>query len=654
MQLPTVVSLFSGIGAFDLAAQRAGFKTVAFSEICPFAIRVFKRHWPNAIGLGDIRLLHGQAICEIAGRVDVMTAGFPCFTAGHLVLTERGYAPIESLSVGDRVVTHRGRLRPIVRVGSAIKPVGLLKGSGIRVGHTVTLDHPYLAVDWRMQSTRRQNKAIRIEHVGNEQWVAASEMVGKQWCALTEYQPVEAGSPTPRLTPRQAMLLAGMYLGDGWVGGYRTKRKKVVLLALNDRKYEFFLAHFPGVPHFRTNDRTCRKTILCDTNLAEWLIDQFGKGAANKRIPAWVLGHPDRDALMQGYVATDGCFKGKGAGVSITTISSALAFGFCDLSVSLGFVASCNVHNVGPMKVIEGRTVNQRPFWTALAIPRWKSIRSRVYHGKLLRGIRSFTPCGERTVYNIEVADDHSYVVQGAIVHNCQDISVAGKRLGLDGGNRSVLFYEIMRLVREMTTYGQPPRFLVLENVPALLFSGGGKDFSSIINSIRKCGALDIAWRVLDGRYAGVPQQRRRLFIVADFRKECAGKVLFDQNQVFGDHESHTNKKKISTEDRMERLVEQDGTVTTLWPRIAKTCTRRDYKGPRNEEMQCTIVMHHVNDDKEWYTIRRLTPTEFARLMGFPDDWITEESDTKMYQLYGNSAVVPLLEQIFTRIHMEL
>jgi len=90
----------------------------------------------------------------------------------------------------------------------------------------------------------------------------------------------------------------------------------------------------------------------------------------------------------------------------------------------------------------------------------------------------------------------------------CQDLSVAGKRKGF-GGERSVLAFEFLR-VAELVQ----PRWIVLENVPGLLSSTGGRDFARLIDEVVGCG-YGVAWRILDARYFGVPQRRRRVFIVA-------------------------------------------------------------------------------------------------------------------------------------------
>lgn len=108
----------------------------------------------------------------------------------------------------------------------------------------------------------------------------------------------------------------------------------------------------------------------------------------------------------------------------------------------------------------------------------------------------------------------------------CQDLSVAGKRAGLDG-DRSGLFFEAIRIIREMrnATAGAQPRFVIWENVAGALSSSGGWDFAAVIDSLAELGAVDIAWRILDARFFGVPQRRRRVFVIADFGGQCAGAI---------------------------------------------------------------------------------------------------------------------------------
>ena len=137
----------------------------------------------------------------------------------------------------------------------------------------------------------------------------------------------------------------------------------------------------------------------------------------------------------------------------------------------------------------------------------------------------------------------------------CQDMSIAGKREGLDG-SRSGLFYEAIRVIKEMRrkTNGKYPRYCLWENVPGALSSNKGEDFKNVLESIcqikenvsvpkpekwSNAGKIvgdnfSLAWRVLDARYFGVPQRRKRIYLVADFDGDSAGKILFESEGLSG------------------------------------------------------------------------------------------------------------------------
>lgn len=161
----------------------------------------------------------------------------------------------------------------------------------------------------------------------------------------------------------------------------------------------------------------------------------------------------------------------------------------------------------------------------------------------------------------------------------CQDLSVAGQRRGLSG-KRSGLFMEQVRIVKEMrnadagrgSDYFSRPRYLVWENVPGAFSSAGREDFRAVIEEIVRikdstchvprpdsgrwgsAGAailgteFSLAWRVLDAQYWGVPQRRRRIFLVADFGGLSAWKILFEQDRLSGDIAASEGQRKRITQ----------------------------------------------------------------------------------------------------------
>ena len=137
----------------------------------------------------------------------------------------------------------------------------------------------------------------------------------------------------------------------------------------------------------------------------------------------------------------------------------------------------------------------------------------------------------------------------------CQDLSIAGKQAGLDG-ERSGLFFKAVRIIREMreATDGEYPTFAVWENVPGALSSAGGEDFRAVLQELaavagetipipRPTGKwttageivgndYSIAWRILDAQYWGVPQRRRRIYLVVDFGGQRASEILFERDRL--------------------------------------------------------------------------------------------------------------------------
>ena len=156
----------------------------------------------------------------------------------------------------------------------------------------------------------------------------------------------------------------------------------------------------------------------------------------------------------------------------------------------------------------------------------------------------------------------------------CQDLSVAGKRAGIQDGQRSSLFFEAIRIIREMreATNGRYPTFAVWENVPGAFSSNRGEDFRCVLEELAQIAGGDvsiprpaggkwhhageivgdgysIAWRVLDAQYWGVPQRRRRIYLVADFAGGRAGKILFERDGLSGYPEPREEARERASED---------------------------------------------------------------------------------------------------------
>ncbi len=244
----------------------------------------------------------------------------------------------------------------------------------------------------------------------------------------------------------------------------------------------------------------------------------------------------------------------------------------------------------------------------------------------------------------------------------CQDLSLAGKRAGIEG-KRSGLFFEAIRVVREMreSTDGKYPRFAVWENVPGAFSSNDGQDFRSVLEELTESeipmpksgkwanagmvrgNGRSAAWRCLDAQYFGVPQRRRRIFLVCDFAGQSAGEILFECEGVSGHpEESREAREEVAAcvGDGVEGAIAFDGynqTIGKVSQTIRADKTDGDHVGMvLTKGYRMTAFGEYADDDtasamkaRDYKdatdlvtptacTVRRLTPTECERLQGYP------------------------------------
>ena len=156
----------------------------------------------------------------------------------------------------------------------------------------------------------------------------------------------------------------------------------------------------------------------------------------------------------------------------------------------------------------------------------------------------------------------------------CQDLSVAGKREGLDG-KRSGLFFEATRLIRELSTRGSGLRFAVAENVRGALSADDGLALARCIRELLDCGACETGYVVLDSQYFGVAQRRKRVFIVSDFGGESVDEILAITESLPGHPPPSREAGKGTAGDATESVGEGGEIVGSL--------AARDYKGVGNQ-----------------------------------------------------------------------
>ena len=521
----TFLDICSVIGGFRLGLEWAGHKCIGYCEYDKFARASYEAMYDTEgeWKAEDVTKLTPEEI----PYADAWCFGFPCFEAGTLVMTDRGYKCIEDIREGDRVLTHKGRFRPVVRPmkhkAGEIYELDVFGVENLRV----TGEHPFLVKD----GDSAKWKAVQELEAGDLIAVPVNRKAElPEWDGITyERRGKECRLDGLDLGSRDFWWFVGCYMGDGW---YRVTRRKNasdnyrVVVTCNEEKLERLKRHVDGMFRYSVaKERTVYKVHFTNKELTVFLM-RFGKGAGGKRLTETVFNLPEDllRAFLEGYFETDGCIVGKYRQAS--TISRELAYGIRDC-VHKAYRMPCAVYrNEMPETcVIEGRTVRQHDFYTV----RFKEGRSERDGSFFMDGYVWCRFRGSRKVpfdgyvYNMEVEDDNSYTAGGLAAHNCQDISIAGKQRGLRG-KRSGIYYSIIDLIKGKEE-GDKPTYLLVENVKNLLSVNAGFDFAAVLSEMDEAG-YDVRWQVLNSKDFGVPQNRERVFLIAVLRSRGGREIL--------------------------------------------------------------------------------------------------------------------------------
>ena len=375
-----------------------------------------------------------------------------CFTAGAPVVTKRGIVGVEHVRVGDEVLTHKNRWRPVTRAFSR-------EAETVNVGNmTVTPDHPFLTrTQWRKYEQGRS-----VWGLGEAEWTDAEDLHGKFTAIPQSAEPVE------EITPPMDWWLVGRWVADGFGREPRRAAGAEVHIAVGKGKHAEFERHAPEWKP--TEKRTATVYVKYGNDLLAWLTQHFGKGAAGKTVPGWLLGQPEqaRRDFLDGYLSGDGYSPRKGKWMA-SSISLNLITGIRLVAESLGWTTMLSKNKLRVAGAIEGRQINQRQSWT-VALSENDGRYSRTIDGK--RWVKQRKPAtagGVETVYCLSVDEDESYIAWGVAVHNCTEFSPV--RRGKPGENYPhtsdpergmFLVRECQRIIAEAQ-----PKWWVIEN-PAM------------------------------------------------------------------------------------------------------------------------------------------------------------------------------------------
>jgi len=625
----TLGSLFDGIGGWLLAAEHSGIEPLWRAEIDDYPRTVSEYHFPNVKSYTDVRGIDGAKV----EPVDILCAGSPCFLAGTMIQTEEGLKPIEEVSAEDSVIGDDCKWHKVL--DTMVNPtdsVYTIYAQGM-LETKATGNHPFYVRHMKRKWFQEDGKRALRRVFSEPEYVAASDLQKGDFLGF----PILDTAENPLHITEEEAWLIGRYIADGYINNNQRPHRpegqinhKTIFCVCKD-KLDAFQKHLHSYHACCKPDATVYKCEIINERLMNLCL-LCKKGAENKEIPPIFLNLPKNllQELLQGYMSGDGCRIGNK--YQATTISRKLALSI-QTAVHKAFELPTKVYFCKrPQKhVIEGRTVNQHDTYLIAwleNIP--KQTKAIVADGYIWQPIRRVEQEKLHTdVYNLEVETVHSYTANGVVVHNCQNLSLSGNRLGLKG-SESLLFFEAIRIFREMreATNGEKPRFFVWENVCGAFSSNGGNDFRAVLEEITEAripfprshkwihaglvrsSKCDAAWRVLDAQYFGVAQRRKRIFLVADFGAEarCAEQILFVEAGVRRDPAEGEGAREGSPEASC-RCAYEAGGATVLKIRQPKVKGRGGSGAQYQADQSYTLA---TNQDQTLFDGREKKPETYV------------------------------------------
>lgn len=643
-----VLSVFDGKSCGQIALQRASilYEIYYASEIETIPINVTQHHFPNTIQLGDVTKVKGKDL----PKIDLLIGGSPCFTSKNLVMTSDGYKPIKEIKVGDMVLTHKNRYRKVLKIGGEKKETITIKSQGSTQIET-TKNHPFYCFE-----DKKQNSQFLWKNIGD--FKKGDKVVSINWRInkdLKKFSDID-------------LYILGRFLADGCC--YKTKRKNRKDSYIYKFKISIGKHELEGFK-MKVDDRFSyieEKTVYnAFIYRKEWveLGEKFGHLAHNKFIPNFILDLPVKrlKIFLKGYMDGDGHIRKQASKINTykrnTTVSEKLALTLslaiqkCYNGVSICFTKRKNKH------IIENRVVNQRDTYEVsytenkTKFSKYKIIDDYIVYN--LTKSTSFEKTGINNVYNLEVEEDNSYVVNNLIVHNCQGFSFSGKQLNFNDP-RSKLFFEFVRLLKECK-----PKYFLLENVKMK------KEYIKVISEHLGVEPILINSNLVSAQnrprlyWTNIPNitqpEDKKIFL-----KDILETGLFETDKSYYLNEEAYKKEgleKYYKGEKRQVIFTEQRTEEAKAIRRESLKAGRDFSPRRGKELvprkdgKCnclttSLSKEHILID-EIGEFRKLTPLECERLQNIPDNFTNLPGISKgqRIKMLGNGWTIDVVSHIF-------
>lgn len=539
--------------------------------------------------LVNIQQVHSNDL-DITDRDEynyILTYSFPCVTKNTLVLTERGYIPFKDVVIGEKVLTKSNTWQQVInQFDNGVTDVYLLKGSGT-AGIECTKEHKFYVREMYRKGHKRLRcfKEPKMKHA--KDLVTSKDYLGIP--VIKEEVPFYTDDVN-------FWYLIGMYLGDGWLH----KISKDIRFGFNDVKIEKFSKL--GYPYsVYDNGVNCKKLRINDKDVYAFIEKYIGTGSDRKHIPIEILNLPRKQlqAVYDGYLATDGCVIGNKH--QFSSINESMSYSLVSIIHKLyNRPAYIYKINTKPKKVIQGREINQKN-WYQVRFKLNKSKQDKAFYenGYIWFPFKSLTYLRKDNVYNMEIENDHSYIINGVISANCQDLSLAGKGAGMEkgSGTRSGMLWEVERILEECGD--ELPQLLLMENVPQVAGTKNKEHFNKWIEFLESKGYTN-KYCMLNAKEVGypepIPQNRNRCFMISVLNPKCD--IVFpektERKMVLKDLlEENVDEKYYLSEKQIDSI--KNSTFVTNKNRIqnndyCSTLCARDWKDLKCVESQVAEI----------------------------------------------------------------
>lgn len=729
----TALGIHNFCGMLSLGVQQAGFDIKATLEEGSFGNDTHRANIPGNV-YNDQKT---WPLCDLAeDGIDLVYGQPACFTGDTLILTDRGYIPIADITVGTVVQSHTGKWKKVTETIKREAPDTLvIKPCAGFPSLSVTGEHPFYVkrkikkkVHYKVHWAKNQLGQVFTRPEGytgtryvigldSPGWTMAKDLSPGDMLFLPKTTESPAELKTTALfngesvanntdyTSTDTAWLLGLYIAEGGCrGGSVYKRgtlcgkmqSRWIDLSLHAREIDYVLARVVRLGYasaVKQGKGLASRIYIHDTHLHDFCKQHFLTGSKRKIIPGWVfcMGVEWRESFLAGYLYGDGSNDGKRQ--RWCSVSISVTYGIAKLYAD---TRSCcaQFYARNPSNIIQGRKVNGSINYNASIrlAPAKRSKGSSVAHcdsaGTWVKIKHVSQNSSPALVYNLEVADDHSYTTISGAAHNCAGSSQLNAKRNVNYGSNAGIMdtNRVGQLLR--------PRAFMVESVAGLFKIGE----PMVVEWERQWA--DIGYNttrlVEQAAHCGVPQTRKRIFFIAaqaclDFAygdlhtptprtvREAIGDLIEQPlYERLTDPQPYVSAPQNEYQERMRQgspgVTWQDvpemsdalASVVSYIPpgqrpedvpeeiyektyyKVRKKSARADGKG------KPSFMFRRLHLDKPSttlaggaYTIhpcynRYLTVREEARLMGVPDRFVYQATLAKAYDQVGK-AVSPIV-----------